>query len=121
MKSPDPELEELRKRISRYRRGRHPRARLPAELWAQAATVAKKLGPYRAARELGVSYESLRRKAEGGESSGFVELTGAQLLDAAGGTVVEVTDAVGTRVTMRLPGQALDVAAVVAAFRRTRR
>ena len=52
---------------------------------------------------------------------GFMELTGAQLLDAAGGTFVELADTAGTRVTIRLTGQALDVADVVAAFRRAPR
>jgi len=111
-------LLELRERIERCRRGRPVRAWLPAELWAEAVTWAERVGPYRASRALGVSYESLRRKAgKRASEAGFVEFSGAQLLDAAGGTVVELADAAGVRLTIRLGGgQALDVAAVVAAF-----
>lgn len=115
-------LEGLRERISRYRQSRHPRAHLPAGLWAEAAGWAEKLGLYRASRSLGVSYESLRRKAGKKRSGGFVEFSGAQLLEATVGGVVELSDAAGVRLTIKLGGAvALDVAAVVAAFRGARR
>lgn len=42
---------------------------------------------------------------------------GAQLLDLDAGGVVEVVDEAGARLTIRLSARALDVAAVVAAFR----
>ncbi|KAF0169600.1 MAG: hypothetical protein FD161_4926 [Limisphaerales bacterium] len=116
-------LEGLRERIARYRQSRHPRAHLPARLWAEAAGWAKKLGPYGASRALGVSYESLRRKTPGKQASGgFVEFSGAQLLETTVGGVVELSDAAGVRLTIKLGGAvALDVAAVVAAFRGARR
>ena len=113
----------LRERISRYRQGRPPRAHLPELLWAEAAAWAEKLGIDAAARALGVSYEALRRKTAGKKrSEGFVEFSGAQLLEATIGGVVELSDATGARLTIKLGGvQALDVAAVVAAFRGARR
>lgn len=56
------------------------------------------------------------------QSSGFVEFSGAQLMDAGGGTVVELADTNGARLTIRLAaGQPLDVAAVVALFRGAQR
>lgn len=126
------QLEGLRERIARCRRGRHGRSRLPAELWKEAATWAKKLGAYRASRALGVRYATLRSKAseperrrpsnEGGPA--FVEFSGAQLLEAhaASGAVVEVADASGARLTIRMgSAPTFDVAAVVAAFRGGRR
>lgn len=115
-------LEGLRGRISRYRQGRPPRAHLPAELWLEAAGWAEKLGVSRASSALGVSYESLRRKAGKRATGSFVEFSGAQLLDAAVGDVLELSDGTGARLTIKLGGAvALDVAAVVAAFRGARR
>ena len=115
-------LEGLRERISRYRQGRHPRAHLPAALWSEAGAWAEKLGVSRASSALGVSYESLRRKAGKRARGGFVEFSGAQLLEATAGGVVELSDATGARLTIKLGGgQTLDVAAVVSAFRGARR
>lgn len=116
-------LEGLRERISRCRQGRPPRAHLPAGLWAEATAWAEKLGVDPTARALGVSYESLRRKAAGKKrSGGFVEFNGAQLLETTVGDVVELSDAAGVRLTIKLGrAVALDVAAVVAAFRGARR
>ena len=116
-------LQELRERISRCRHGRTPRAHLPGGLWAEATSWAEKLGVDPTARALGVSYESLRRQAAGKKKTGgFVEFSGAQLLEATVGGVVELSDATGARLTIKLSGaQALDVAAVVAAFRGARR
>jgi hypothetical protein len=97
---------------------------MPAQLWAGAVALAKVKGTYRIARTLRVDYQALaRRVAEaGGEgpragNGGFVELSGADLL--GGTTVVEVLDADGARLTIRLGGgTALDAAAWVGAFRR---
>jgi hypothetical protein len=51
-----------------------------------------------------------------------VEFSGAQLMEAPGGTVVELADATGVRLTIRLAvGQPLDVSAVVALFRGAQR
>ena len=77
---------------------------------------------------LGLNYESLKKRlleansrehAQVSADGAFVELTGAQLLGPEiSGTVVEVSDAVGGRLTVRLgAGSALDVARLVVAFR----
>lgn len=123
----DPRVEELRNRITLWRRTRRRRTRMPAELWAGAVALAKSEGTYRIARTLKVDYQALaRRVAEaGGEgvgganNGGFVELRGADLL--GGAAVVEVSDADGARLTIRLGGgSGLDAAALVGAFWRRR-
>lgn len=117
------EVEALRERIARVRAGSHARGRLPGELWAAATAVAERMGPYAAARALGVSYPSLRARMTGvspassGTAVGFVELSG--LLPAGGSLgVVEVEDGTGARLTIRVDAGRLDVASVVRAFRR---
>jgi len=102
---------------------------MPADLWTEAVGLARREGTYATARTLGLNFESLaRRVAEGRagaeddrvQASGFVEVSGAQLLGAAGpvGPVVEVSDGKGLRLTIRLTGGApLDVVGVVQAFR----
>ena len=117
-------LHELRTQIEQCRQGHHRRAPLPEQLWRQAMSWARKLGPYQASRALGVSYDSLRRRMEnrppnGPVSTSFVEFQGAQLLDLDAGGVVEVVDEAGARLTIRVSARALDAAAVVAAFRGT--
>jgi hypothetical protein len=97
---------------------------MPAALWARAVALAQRSGTYRIARTLRVDYQSLaRRVAEaGGERAeqtggGFIEVRGANLIGAA--TVVEVTDADGARMTIRIgAGSALDATELVGAFRR---
>ena len=78
-------------------------------------------------RAVGVKSRSVQREASRTDvrveaPAGFVEFSGAQLLEATVGGVVELSDAEGARLTIKLGGaQALDVAAVVAAFRGARR
>jgi hypothetical protein len=95
---------------------------MPAELWAGAVALAMSEGTYRIARRLRVDYQALARRvaAAGGERAGngnFIELRGADLL--GGTTVVEVAEADGARLTIRLGGgTGFDAAALVGAFRR---
>jgi len=105
---------------------------MPAELWGEAVALAQGGGTYPIARAVRVDYESLARRVaeagagrrEGGTAAAaFVELTGAQLLGASAppGVVLEMADADGVHLTIRLAGGApLDVAAVVHGFRRPR-
>lgn len=121
----DPRVKEVRDQIALWRRTRQRRTRMPAELWARAIALARTSGTYPIARALRVDYESLaRRLAEAGsegagqaKSGGFVELRGADLI--GGGTVVEVSDVDGARMTIRLgAGAEFDATALVGAFRR---
>jgi transposase-like protein len=121
-------LNQLRRQIERWRGTRVKRSPMPAELWRAATALARERGVSRVARELGVGYQSLRdrtgARSEPGarEAGAFVELAGASLLSAApaaGRSEVELSDARGTTMVIRLAAdQAVDVAALLAAFRR---
>jgi hypothetical protein len=126
--APPAPVRRLRDRIEGWRRTREALSPMPTGLWGEAVALARDLGPHRVARGLGVSYESLvRRVAEasvgaGGREvggQGFVELSGAQLLgvSASVGSVVEVADGEGLRLTIRLgAGEKVDVAGLVEGF-----
>ena len=120
----------LRRRIERWRRTRQGFAWMPEELWADAVALARVEGAYAIARDLGLSYASLRtrlarttrparRRRAQAAGPGFVEVGGDELLAAlgAGGSVVAVTRRDGAQLTVRLAGaQVLDVVALSAAF-----
>jgi len=125
------EVQQLRQRIERWRRTRERRPPMPAGLWAEAVRLARDGRAWAVARALGVNFEALRRRMA--EAAGnppapgrdppaaFGERSGAQVLGATGGTtgtVVELSDDGGIRLTVRLAaGDTLDVPRVVAAFR----
>ena len=111
--------------VDRWRRTRAKQSPMPERLWDDAVVLARELGVHPVKAALGLNYESLRHRLEGSGASvkpesGFVELSGAQLLGSAGtGPVVEVSDERGMRLTVRLaPGSELDLARLVEAFRR---
>ena len=123
-------LAQLRGRIERWRSTRVKRSPMPGELWTAATELARGLGAYRVARELRIGYGALKeRLSADGESGGaglpaFVAVDGATLFAAAptGHSEVELSDATGLKVVIRLAaGQAVDVAAVAAAWRTTAR
>ena len=121
-------LSQLRRRIERWRWSRTKRSPMPPELWMAATELARELGACRVARELGVGYGSLKDRmgAPGetgrGEAEAFVELDGATLFSAAPAperSEVELSDASGSKMVIRLAAdQAVDVGALLAAFRR---
>jgi hypothetical protein len=103
---------------------------MPPQLWAEASVLARELGVHRVKSALGLNYESLKNRVRelgarqggaGTKAAAFVELSGAQLLEPASGPVVEISDADGGRLTVRLAtGSGLDVAGLVEVFRRRR-
>jgi hypothetical protein len=123
------QLKQVRERIERWRGSRRRCSPMPARLWDEATALARELGVYPVKRALGLNYESLKRRVGSGrpgrgraeaDASGFVELSGAQLLGlpVATGPMIEVSDGNGVRLTVRLAsGSALDVARLVEAFR----
>jgi len=123
-------LARLSEEVEQWRRTRPKLGPMPAHLWKKAAALARRLGVNPVKTALGLNFEVLRSHAEGvgvvapspeGRSTSFVELTGAQVLGVptATGSVVEVFDAGGARLTVRLvAGAELDVARLVEAFRR---
>jgi hypothetical protein len=109
---------------------------MPEDLWVEAVRLARSEGAYAVARDLELSYGTLRKRLERtmragrqprGSSSavkGFVELEGGELLGAlsAGGSVVELTRSDGAKLVVRLAGaEALDVVALSEAFFARRR
>jgi hypothetical protein len=122
------EVKRVRERIERWRKARVPGGSMPGGLWAAAVALGRRNGVYPTAQALGVDFGALRRRlaerdaredAGGRDPGGFVELRGAQLLgvNAAAGSMVEVSDRTGLRLTIRLTSNApLDVAGLVACF-----
>jgi len=122
-------LKRLRGRIDDWRSSRRKLHPMPSQLWMEAAALARELGVNPVRSALGLNYESLKRHlGDGGVASRgvseasiakFVELSGAQVLGSpSAGPVVELCDASGIRVTVRLAaGSTLEVAELVEAFR----
>jgi hypothetical protein len=120
-------------RIERWRKQRVQGRPMPAKLWEAAARLARAHGVYAVARALRVDYGALKaRVAEdagagarrlGRSEGGFVEIDPVQLVRglAPGEAVIEVWEQDGTRLLIRVPGeQAVDLVALVQAFRRPR-
>lgn len=125
-------VKQLRTRIERWRTTRERRTAMPPKFWAEAASLAQSHGVYPVARALRISFEGLKRRiaesmagsrTAAGRPSAFVEMTGAELLGGPvmPGTVVELSDAAGTRLAIHLAGEVeVDVASLVVAFRQRR-
>ena len=122
-------LRRLSERIEHWRRTRARRTAMAPELWSAAVELGHRHGAYRVARALRINFECLKRRMAEAKTaeersappSAFVAWTGAEILGAssAAGTVMELSDETGVRLTLRLgAGAEVDVAGVVAAFRR---
>jgi hypothetical protein len=118
-------------RIETWRRTRKKRSPMPEDLWRAAAVLAQSHGVYSISQALRVRYETLRSwtaKGEGAaaattahESTKFVEVALAGP-PAGEGPVVELGDAGGAKLTIRLPaGSMVDIAEVARAWRRSGR
>lgn len=121
-------VEAVRRRIERWRQMREKRTRMPEDLWDSAVAVARRHGLWAVSRALRVNYECLKGRcgrAEGvsGEGkaageAGFVEF-GGHLIGGHDGTrtLVELTSADGSKLTVRLGGpESVDVMALADAF-----
>jgi hypothetical protein len=122
-------MEGMRQRIRRWRSEHAAYTRMPEDLWDGAVALARVDGAYAVARDFGVRYETLKRRVEEslaggraqGMTTGFVELDASEVFDEGGraGTVVELSGADGTKLTVRLAcGEKLDVAALTGTFLR---
>jgi hypothetical protein len=100
-------------RIERWRRTREKRTAMPEQMWEGAAALARVHGVYWTARELGLSYDSLRKRVEKGvpgggrgtrgDHPGFIEIGSAQLMGLGPtGPVVELSATDGARLVIRL-------------------
>lgn len=134
-----PEVRKLRDQIERWRKTRTKRTRMPEKLWTLATALGRAYGVYRISQDLGISYDCLRVRVEqsgdgvasrgewpqarkaAGKQPKFVELQAMPTPVAAvgsDGTLVEVEDAAGSKLTIRLGDTSpVDVSSVLAAFR----
>jgi len=126
-------LEEVRQRVSEWRATRPKLEPMPGELWDAAVALARERGVYRVARTVRVDYGTLKHRLEEGPAvagtasersveDAYAVMTLPLPGNAAPsmvGAEVELLEADGSRLTIRLPDSGgLDVASVVAAFRR---
>ena len=115
------DIQRLRGEIVAWRRARYDRAPLPAQLWAEAVEVARRVGINRARHALGLSYQGLQAHVERTSAAPeFVEVSGAEVLAAGsrntGGTSIEISGR-DVHVVVRLGGDTVDLALLVAAVR----
>lgn len=117
----------MRRQFDRWR-GRQPkRARLPQELWRQAAAMACKHGIHRTAKALGVKYYSLKKHAARmaveppasiGAMPGFIEFPPQLMSSGVAECTIEWSDNTGTKVRMCFKGTNLpDLASLARVFR----
>jgi len=118
----------IRERIDEWRRTRLRRTRMPEDLWEAATELARDHGAWATARALGVRYDTLsfRLRTSGPPATsmpGFVELPPPppplapppRLPPPEQPTVIEITRADGTRLTIR-QASAIELQPLVAAF-----
>lgn len=127
------EVRQVRAGIEHWRRTREKRTAMAAGLWEQAAELARVHGIYRTAQALRLSYDSLKRHVTDAPGSvlrgrkghpGFVDFGSAQLmgLGQSAGPVVELSDADGAKLVIRLTdGGELDARDLAEAFWRRRK
>jgi hypothetical protein len=122
-------VRELGNRIEQWRKTRTHLCAMPANLWAEAAALARTHGIHPIAQALHVSYDSLkahsggramvRRRRDNNGAKHFVELLpGNQIFGAAhSDTVVEITNRAGDRFSIRFPAHAqLDLGGLTSAL-----
>ena len=105
------ELAEVRRRFTQWRKGSGGRgSRIPAELWNEATTVARKRGVYATARALRLNYEGLKTRVMSGSGetkathAGFVEVQAESPAPATAGAVVELVRPGGEQMRIHLSG-----------------
>jgi len=137
-KTAEDELERVREHIENWRKTRLKLGAMPAQLWDEAAAVARKLGAYRVAEVLRLNYRLLKDRAfpeqsgrvtkkrrqpsSAAKRGGFVEVnplhSAATLAAASEALVIEVVAAGGARLIIRHKGVVgPELAALVASFR----
>jgi hypothetical protein len=119
------DLIKLRRQLDSWRKAQRGRARLPADVWEQAATLARSLGVSRVSRTLRLSFHKLQRRVRlptprpSGPSvpAEFIELPSPAGPDlGGGGCVVELCDGGQARMTVRLSGEGSALLGLAEAF-----
>ena len=119
-------LSRAQRKIEQWRQRHRPGARIPEELWREAAELACAYGTYRTARALRLNYYSLKKQmavvaGSGRSVPGFVEILPGGMPIPRPECLIEVEDGRGAKMRIRLQGQDLpDVAALVGGFRERR-
>ena len=107
----DEEVRDLARRVARWQRRRVGRARMPEPLWEAVLDVACEWGPYRAARVLGLSYSTVKRRldaraavpeVEEAEGPAFVEVLSPLMAGQGLTCVLELEGASGARVRVEV-------------------
>lgn len=120
-------LSTAHRQFDQWRSRHRKRARLPKELWRQAAALAREHGLNKTAGALGLEYYSLKKhvnemacdqvipaKAE----PDFVELLGGAMTPGSMECTIEWADGSGSTVRMHIKGAGLsDLASVAGVFR----
>ena len=107
-----PQLQLLAQRLKAWRASRRPGQRIPEELWKAAAQLARAHGLSRTATALKLAYYDLQRRVAGAgmqprgapSPTAFVQLAApAWPVGPAESGTLELTQASGARLTLRLP------------------
>ena len=123
-------------KIERWRQRHRPRARIPDVLWRQVAELASAYGIHRTAKALRLDYYSLKRRVAAAAGCGevacttagssesvpqFVEVLGGPMATAGGECLIEVENAGGVKMRIRLgAGERPDLVALVRVLREGR-
>ena len=116
-------LGRAQRKIEQWRQRRRPRARIPEELWRQAAQLACAYGIHRTAKALRLDYYSLKKRVAAAAGSGergpqFVEILPGGMAATRPECLIEVEDPSGAKMRIRLQGGDFpDVAALIGVFR----
>ena len=109
----------LGERFAAWRKTRRSGQRIPEALWKSAVKLAMKHGLNRTARALNLDYYALKKRVDDASSqarSTFVELPSSPL-SIMGECVIELEDATGCQMRVRVSGQAIpDVLALSRSF-----
>lgn len=107
-----PGFQRVRQRLEYWRRTHWSPARIPKDLWDQAVEISKERGVSSTSRALGLSYQSLKKRAEEASSmesgakgggTNFFEL--APLPSIVGQEcLIELEDGRGTRMKIQIKG-----------------
>jgi hypothetical protein len=117
------------RKLGQWRERHRPRARIPEQLWQEAARLACVHGINRTARALRLDYYSLKKRADaadavaggGGHMPGFLEILPGGLPAPCPPCTLELEESGGAKMRICLAGiEPADVAALVRAFREGR-
>jgi hypothetical protein len=119
-------LSRAQRKIEQWRQQHRPRARIPEELWREAAQLASAYGINRTARALRLDYYALKKHAAAATEVGerapeFVEILPGAMPGSRPECTIELEEASGAKMRIRLQGGNLpDVADLTRAFRECR-